>query len=289
MTASPAATGTPAPSPTPTGGSSAKPDPDADDVDLETGKAGTGGCKDDFYELLRTGNGVERLYGKLSWKFVKGTYPSYFTDNDKKAAIERFKDGGQHMARAYTTCRGDWAKGDPVPNGIGFVEDGTTDNPADFDTYDVPGDGDKKEELRCGEARKEGTKKQYVTHDGISQIEFGPVPAAAATCNWDEHTPSGPEKIVESDLRFRPNPFGSGFPSGEWFTAHDVPSGCQNKADLEGVTTHERGHSMGLDDVYDNGNGHPGLTMGATNDNCSRASRSLGKGDFLGLKDLYAR
>ncbi len=177
-----------------------------------------------------------------------------------------------------------------MPDGIGFIEDGTTDEPADFDVYDPDGNGPKKEALRCGEAQKEGTNKQRITRDKLSQIEFGGIPSGnrAVACTYDQHTPEGPEEIVQSDIRFKPNPF-KNYPDGQWFTAHKVPQGCFNKVDLEGVTTHERGHSMGLDDIYDNGNGHPGLTMGTTNDNCFTQSRSLGKGDFFGLRELYSR
>lgn len=45
--------------------------------------------------------------------------------------------------------------------------------------------------------------------------------------------------------------------------------------------------SMGLADVYNIG--HPGLTMVTCDQTRSKQGRSLGKGDVLGLKELYSR
>ncbi len=47
--------------------------------------------------------------------------------------------------------------------------------------------------------------------------------------------------------------------------------------------------SMGLGDIYNHAEGHRGLTMGTFDQTCSKHGRSLGKGDVVGLKDLYSR
>lgn len=70
-----------------------------------------------------------------------------------------------------------------------------------------------------------------------------------------------------------------------WVTA---TSGCSNAYDLQGVMTHERGHTYGL--------GHPaqtaannGLTMDATVPTCDYYARTLGRGDLLGLFSIYGK
>jgi hypothetical protein len=60
-------------------------------------------------------------------------------------------------------------------------------------------------------------------------------------------------------------------------------------ADLEGVVTHERGHTADLGDIYNHGDGHMKLTMGGSSFTCSKQIRSLGEGDIVGLKDLYTK
>lgn len=71
----------------------------------------------------------------------------------------------------------------------------------------------------------------------------------------------------------------------KWATAS---SGCSNAYDLQGVMTHERGHTFGL--------GHPaatsanqGLTMYPSVRACDFSIRTLGKGDLLGLFHIYGK
>lgn len=169
--------------------------------------------------------------------------------------------------------------------------EGTTSKAADFDYVDKDKDGDK--EYVCGEWQyNDKGELKKITHDGISQIEFGQLDTPGAECSWTESVANGPDKIVESDIRIRHHLNFIGGSQEEWYTGNKVPDKCKtnpNFGDLEGIVTHERGHSMGLDDVYNHGDGHPNLTMGGADISCSKQARSLGKGDVLGLKDLYSR
>jgi hypothetical protein len=63
-----------------------------------------------------------------------------------------------------------------------------------------------------------------------------------------------------------------------------LPSPCSNKWDFEGTVTHEWGHSYGLAHT---GDGHGNLTMQHLLRPCSPYARTLGLGDWLGMKKLY--
>jgi hypothetical protein len=63
-----------------------------------------------------------------------------------------------------------------------------------------------------------------------------------------------------------------------------VPPGCVNRWDFEGAVTHEFGHVYGLAHT---GSGHDNLTMEHTLQPCSPYARTLGLGDWLGMKRMY--
>jgi hypothetical protein len=63
-----------------------------------------------------------------------------------------------------------------------------------------------------------------------------------------------------------------------------LPATCSNKWDFEGIVTHEWGHAYGLGHA---GHGHPNLTMQHTARACSPYARTLGIGDWLGMKRMY--
>jgi hypothetical protein len=63
-----------------------------------------------------------------------------------------------------------------------------------------------------------------------------------------------------------------------------IPSGCANKWDFEGTVTHEFGHAYGMGHA---GSAHPNLTMDHTETACSTYARTLGFGDWLGMKKMY--
>ena len=107
---------------------------------------------------------------------------------------------------------------------------------------------------------------------------FGPLPSTltAYTCWWLV----GASELHESDVRFNEDQN-----EAKFFATDSKPTNCNGLYDLEGVATHERGHTFGLGDL--NHNNHPNLTMRDIMLICSLEQRSLGKGDIKGLNDLY--
>ena len=63
-----------------------------------------------------------------------------------------------------------------------------------------------------------------------------------------------------------------------------IPPGCTAKWDFEGTVTHEFGHAYGMGHT---GNGHSNLTMDHSESPCSTYARTLGLGDWLGMKKMY--
>ena len=66
--------------------------------------------------------------------------------------------------------------------------------------------------------------------------------------------------------------------------ATKLPSQCSNLWDFEGTVTHEWGHSYGMGHT---GDGHSNLTMQHLLTPCSTYARTLGLGDWLGMKKMY--
>jgi len=63
-----------------------------------------------------------------------------------------------------------------------------------------------------------------------------------------------------------------------------LPASCSNLWDFEGIVTHEWGHAYGMAHT---GHGHPDLTMQHNAQPCSTYARTLGIGDWLGMKKMY--
>jgi hypothetical protein len=63
-----------------------------------------------------------------------------------------------------------------------------------------------------------------------------------------------------------------------------LPKNCTNSYDFEGVLTHEWGHAYGMAHA---GPGHANLTMEHQEHPCSTYARTLGIGDWLGMKKMY--
>jgi hypothetical protein len=66
--------------------------------------------------------------------------------------------------------------------------------------------------------------------------------------------------------------------------ATTLPRPCSNVWDFEGTVTHEWGHAYGMAHT---GPGHPNLTMQHELKPCSTYARTLGLGDWLGMKKMY--
>ncbi len=112
--------------------------------------------------------------------------------------------------------------------------------------------------------------------DGVSSWDAGNLPAGtvAQTC-WVTIPQPGRNTLIEADVRF--NTTDHNFSDG-------VQTGCTNKYDVRAVGTHEAGHVFGLDDLTGN---HEELTMFGTSFKCNTKARTLGKGDILGLDEIY--
>jgi len=63
-----------------------------------------------------------------------------------------------------------------------------------------------------------------------------------------------------------------------------LPATCTDRWDFEGAVTHEMGHVYGLGHT---GSGHANLTMQHLLRPCSTYARTLGLGDWLGMKKMY--
>ena len=63
-----------------------------------------------------------------------------------------------------------------------------------------------------------------------------------------------------------------------------LPATCANLWDFEGTVTHEWGHAYGMAHT---GDGHGNLTMQHLLRPCSTYARTLGLGDWLGMKKMY--
>lgn len=66
--------------------------------------------------------------------------------------------------------------------------------------------------------------------------------------------------------------------------ATKLPGTCSNQWDFEGTVTHEWGHAYGMAHT---GSGHSNLTMQHLLKPCSTYARTLGLGDWLGMKKMY--
>jgi hypothetical protein len=121
-----------------------------------------------------------------------------------------------------------------------------------------------------------------IPKNGQNTVGFGSVNTnvRAHTCVWKTADPL-PAEVTESDIRFNSNQAEQKF-----FATDSQPGTCVNLVDLEGVATHERGHTFAIDDI--DATSHPDQTMAGSSDACDNLElRSLGKGDILGLNDMY--
>lgn len=111
--------------------------------------------------------------------------------------------------------------------------------------------------------------------DGINVVSFGPLPhgVVAVTCTYVDR-----REIWQSDIMFNDQP--------GLFTLHPDDGHCLHRYDLQGVATHERGHSFGLAHVTESSDSDE-LTMSSVLDTCDASARTLGRGDVAGLSRIY--
>jgi hypothetical protein len=110
--------------------------------------------------------------------------------------------------------------------------------------------------------------------DGRSVTAFGGLPAGTLgiACIW--YRSGG--TATESDVRLNR--------ARKWTVR--IRDGCVDSWSIEAVTTHERGHTFGLDHVDELMHGN--LTMSPQiNGPCQKSEARLGRGDVLALRSLY--
>jgi hypothetical protein len=109
--------------------------------------------------------------------------------------------------------------------------------------------------------------------NGLNVVAFGNLPGNLLgwTCYW--YTGG---RMVGTDMLIDNGPS----------LTTKLPSSCTNLWDFEGTVTHEWGHAYGLGHT---GDGHSNLTMQHLLSPCSTYARTLGLGDWLGMKKMYGK
>ena len=186
-------------------------------------------------------------YNTYDWFLGDGPQPGGVTRAEARRAFE-------DAIATITGSRNDCGIGDTVLAKARFVA--TTHHEADVDS-----------EARC------------TTRDGLNVWDAGDLSSSvvATTCSWSHPVPGPrPDQLIEADVRFNIRDYR--------FTNQPTSDSCDNAYDIRSVATHEAGHVFGLGHA---GPGHGNLTMYANSYACSTSARTLGKGDVLGLRDLY--
>lgn len=195
-------------------------------------------------------DGDGRVEKNLQWYFNRSTAPNELTADSAENAIRR---AGINITSTRNTCR----FADHVPPEAGLSYEGNTNSQADI------------------------SGGLCLSNDGESVVSFGDLAngVLAATCNWKPRMGIGKYRLIEaSDIEINNTDF-------NWTTRPGARS-CRNRFDLEGVMTHERGHTYGLGHVGEKKN--DALTMSTfINGSCQSAERTLGRGDVRGLREKY--
>lgn len=118
----------------------------------------------------------------------------------------------------------------------------------------------------------------FFDDDNVNVVDFGDLPSGLVgkACWWYVSQP-GYNDLLNADIRLNRA-------DHDWTVYPNAPN-CSGDYDIESVMTHERGHTYGLGHVSEAEHGR--LTMSPKLTPCSDAPRTLGRGDVLGLRELY--
>lgn len=120
--------------------------------------------------------------------------------------------------------------------------------------------------------------------DGRNELVFGDYPNSgviAITVVWGYFSgPPGQRRIIEYDILFDTD-----FTWGYAGPTDETQLGDKSVMDLQNIATHEFGHGIGLDDLYDSGASEE--TMYGRSEYGETKKRTLYTGDKAGLKELY--
>ena len=218
---------------------------DASAADLATG---------DFAAARAMGECSDDAYTDVDWRvtiglgysFNRSTTPREIGPDAAEGAITR---GGTNITSTRNNC----GLEDRVPAELTYL--GDTDSVANISATNCE------------------------SNDGSSVVSFGDLVGSvlAGTCTWRVRNPSGYDEVTESDVKINKANF-------QW-AANPRARSCRNKHDLQGVMTHEWGHTFGLAHVSEDAHGR--LTMSPLIRECQKSERTLGKGDVLGLNNKY--
>jgi hypothetical protein len=164
------------------------------------------------------------------------------------AAQSAMVNGANNIVNARSDC-GDFAPGNS-PTGARHNFAGTTTNRPNITS-----------------------SNQCTDPDGVNTRGWGPGNSdfVAVNCSW--------YYILTYEASEADHLYNTNF---SWYTGG---SSCVLAYDLESVSTHEWGHTFGLDHVSEDT--HPTMTMSTNSSYCDTSARTLGRGDALGMYSIY--
>jgi hypothetical protein len=219
-----------------------------DDSEFAAAAGSPGECSDKAYNDADRRMDSREDRTRSWWYYNLNTTPDELT---RKAAVRALRNGGANIANTRSSCR----MGDRVPERL---------------TY----------QGRINKLAQIDASSHCNGNDGESVVSFGRLPGniLAMTCVIMALNGSGYNPVLSSDTKLNKTHV-------NWTTNPNSRS-CRGRYDLEGIMTHERGHTFGLDHVSESSHGK--LTMSTRiNGPCQSSERSLGRGDVFGLDRKY--